>query len=1039
MLTRCPPEMFCFKLPLAAKMKTLFWSSVDRRQSPFEGMLVLTVMLACPLITATHRTSLGQQPDQKQSALEVIESGRGGRHWVNEPTAAPQSPEASLAALHVESGYEVSLYAAEPLVMDSVSIAFDRRGRMFVAEYGDYPIGPEDGKPYLSRIVMLPDDDGDGKADRRVVFADGLRFAHSMMAYKDGLLVGAQDSILFLKDTDGDDVADQREVLFKGFTAAHPQMQIGNPVWGIDNWVYLNYGPGTIVTGNMANTKSTNADPITLPRKDCRFDPKTLAIEADSGMGQFGNTVDRWGHRFYCTNRNPIITTALPPKQLARNPFHTAGESFYDVAASGGDSLVFPKVAMKSNYLSHAGTHTSACGTTAYLGSLGDAGFQASVFVCEPIGHLVTRSIVDTSEPRFRASRARPKADFIASTDTWFRPASLATGPDDALYLADMYRLWVEHPKFLPEEIAAQLDWRAGDDRGRIYRIVPKGQVPRNFQPATSTDDLVDMLCDSNGWRQFLAQRLLVERGNTDAVSLIRRKLDDKQATTRLHACWTLAGLNALTQEDIVRLLSDAHPECLIAALQASVRLINEPTVASRVIDLTQHSSSRVRRAAVIALSDNQSGAATDALFQAAKRDGQQPMFVDALMTSVSKRSGAVLERLLSDQAFRAATQVSSENLIHTLASCVGARGDETEVANLLSLLNSQPTLELRWQAALVSGLGQGLPRYQGPLGRLSLRRLVTDSQSPAPKLPWLESADSISQCMQQCSECVLDREQPLGQRVAAMKLLAFADFDRNRQAFVSTLSSSTAPQLQQACLDALSAHATPETFDLIIDSWNQIGASVRPVALQLLLRRTNSLQKLLDAMQRGDIAHSMLSVDWRVRLLRHRDQQIAAQAAKLFGGAVSANRQQVAAKYQPALTLSADVKRGQQIFRRVCAACHMVDGDGKSVGPDLSDTRNRSSLALLHDILDPNDKVEPRFNSYTLLTVDGQVFTGLVESENEQSVVLRMSEGKRNVIGRAQIEQIQSNDLSLMPEGIEKDVSLQEMADLLAFLKRRQ
>ena len=1020
-------------------MKTRFWSSLCPRPSSLQSVLARVVMLSCPLISVPDPVAIGQQPDQSQSALEVIDSGRGGRHWINEPTAAPRSPEASLAALEIEPGYEISLYAAEPLVMDPVSMAFDQRGRMFVAEYGDYPIGPEPGKPFLSRIVMLPDDDGDGKADRRVVFAEGLRFAHSMMAYKHGLLVAAQNEILFLKDSDGDEIADQRQVLFKGFTAAHPQMQIGNPVWGLDNWVYLNYGPGTIVAGQTATGQAVDIAPVVLPRKDVRFDPRSLQIQADSGMGQFGNTVDRWGNRFYCTNRNPIITTALPPALLARNPFHTASESFYDVAASGGDSLVFPRVEMKSNYLSHAGTHTSACGTTAYLGGLGEAGFQSSVFVCEPIGHLVTRSIVDTSGLRFIASRARPKGDFIASTDTWFRPASLATGPDDALYLADMYRLWVEHPKFLPQEIADQLDWRAGDDRGRIYRIVPTHDQTRAFEPAETIEDAVALLSDSNGWRQFLAQRLLVENGDTGLAEHVRGKLDDDQATTRLHACWTLAGLNALTQADCIGLLADSHPECLIAGLKVCESMIDEPAILRRAVELTRHSNPRVRCAAVIALSGNQSDAATHALVQAAKRDGQQPMFVDAMMTSLSTRCGAVLEQLLHDPEFRHDDRIGAQHLIRTLASCVGARGDKAEVASALSLLNAEAALELRWQAAIVSGFGQGLPRYQGPLGRLSLRRLVSDAQSDSPQLPWLQSADWISQCMQQCSECVLDPKQPLGQRVAAMKLLGFADFNRNRQAFVSTLSSSTAPQLQLACIDALSAHATPETFDLIIDSWNQIGASVRPTALQLLLRRTSSLQKLLDAMQQGDIAHSMLSVDWRVRLLRHRDKQIADQAAKLFGGAVSANRQQVAAQYQPALALAANAKRGQQVFGRVCAACHVVDGDGKSVGPDLSHTRNRSSLALLHDILDPNGKVEPRFNSYTVLTVDGQVFTGLVESENEQSVVLRMSEGKRNVIGRAQNERIQSNDLSLMPEGIEKDVTPQEMADLLAFLKRRQ
>ncbi len=176
----------------------------------------------------------------------MIEANRGGRHWVDDETAPPKSPQETLKSLQVEPGVEVQLFAAEPLVVDPVAITFDQHGQMYAVEYGDYPIGPPEGGDPLSRIVMLEDTDHDGHADRRHVFADKLNFAHSAMAYDGGLLVGAQTEILFLKDTDGDHVADVREVLFDGFTPAHPQMQIGNPRWGLDNWVHLNYGPGKV-------------------------------------------------------------------------------------------------------------------------------------------------------------------------------------------------------------------------------------------------------------------------------------------------------------------------------------------------------------------------------------------------------------------------------------------------------------------------------------------------------------------------------------------------------------------------------------------------------------------------------------------------------------------------------------------------------------------------------------------------------------------------------------------------------------------------
>ncbi|MBI2477229.1 MAG: dehydrogenase, partial [Planctomycetia bacterium] len=179
----------------------------------------------------------------------------------------------------------IELVAAEPLVMDPVAIAFDQRGRMFVVEYGDYPTGPaKEGEPPLSRVVLLEDTDHDGRVDVRHVFADHLTFAHSLMPYKEGLLVGAQTEILFLQDTDGDHKADVREVLFSGFMPAHPQMQIGNPRWGFDNWIYLNYGPGTITSPGQPDQA------LTMPRSEFRFHPLSMEFGPASGLGQFGNT-----------------------------------------------------------------------------------------------------------------------------------------------------------------------------------------------------------------------------------------------------------------------------------------------------------------------------------------------------------------------------------------------------------------------------------------------------------------------------------------------------------------------------------------------------------------------------------------------------------------------------------------------------------------------------------------------------------------------------------------------------------------------------
>ncbi len=513
-------------------------------------------------------------------------------------------------------------------------------------------------------------------------------------------------------------------------------MQIGCPQWGLDNWISLTYGPGNVASAAKPD------DRVRLPGKDFRFHPFTMEFEADSGLGQFGNTVDRWGHRFFCTNRNPIITTLLPPSVLKRNPFAVIPRVEYSVGRAGGETRVYPLVTMKSNYLSHAGTHTAACGVTAYQGDLGESELQDSVFVCEPIGHLVTRSVVAPQGVRLQARRARPKADFLASTDSWFRPVSLANGPDGALYLADMYRLWVEHPKFLPPDIAARIDWRAGDDRGRIYRIVPTGAETRPYQPPTSTEQRVALLSDTNGWRRFLGQRLLVEDQDMTAVPAIREVLTSgSHPAARLHALWTLDGLHSTTPEDLIRLLSDPHPVVRRDGLRLAASRLNDSAVFTAASALVHDPDARVRFQLATALGVCDRPEAASVLVRLALKDGGDSWFVRGLLTAVRERSAAVIEGLTEDSQFLETGSAARVDLIRQLAAVTGARGDTEEIQQLLQILTADQPDGVWWRIAGISGMGTGLTRHRGNLGRTSLPAFLA---SPPDGLQ--ESASRLTQ-----------------------------------------------------------------------------------------------------------------------------------------------------------------------------------------------------------------------------------------------------------------------------------------------------
>lgn len=976
------------------------------------------------------------QKEQSADALHVIESTRGGRHWVDEKTAPPRQPDVALDSFEIADELRLELFAAEPLVMDPVAITFDAAGRMFAVEYGDYPIGPENGGEPLSRIVLLEDGDGDGRADQRTVFADKLNFCHSAMPYRGGLLIGEQTRIVHLKDTDGDNVADVRDVLFDGFTPAHPQMQIGNPRWGIDNEIYLNYGPGKI-------TSPSNPDsPVNMPRKDFVFDPQTMKFHADGGWGQFGNTVDRWGNRFFCTNRNPIITTSFSSEIASRNPFFTISKTSYDVAASGSDSRVYPLVKMKSNYLSHAGTHTAACGVTAFTGdALGNDRFgrpyQDSVFVCEPIGHLVTRSLIDRDGARLTASRAQEKTDFLASNDPWFRPASLATGPDGALYLADMYRLWVEHPKFLPPEIAAQLDWRAGEDRGRIYRIVGKNQTTTRTRlaPAKPADRL-RMLDDANGWSQFIAHQLIVEDQDKESVVGVRERLHSAESpSTRLHSLWILSGIHELSDEDLIQAMEDQHWRIRADAARIARSRMSVKAVQNAVVRLVHDNDPTVKLQVTLALGNASGVLASIAMNMIAITSYDDPLICDALLSSLESHSCAeIIKYLVGVAEFDQATSHRTD-FIRDLSSIIGTRGDQKECRELMeTICLDNADGRAWWQFACVSGFADGLQRHRGSMGRISLAKFLS---SPPTGLE--DSAEHFQAWLDRNKETLFDPKADLADRVAAIGLLMHQSHDETDSILAELLTSRQAAEIQVATVDVLARSVTPARCDLLLQQWPQLSPLARAPALAVLLRRTDATTLMLQAMKEGVLPKSLLTIDQRVRLLKHRDESVRTIATEILGGAVSANRREVAKQYQVALTADASAAEGAKIFRKACSNCHRIGDVGHQTGPDLSDTRNRSAEALLYDILDPNAKVEPRYTSYSILTRSGEVYSGLIASDSGDQVVLQMAENKKVTVARDEIEQIKSNDISLMPEGIEKDVTPQQMADLLAFLTNRQ
>ncbi|HEX3726631.1 MAG TPA: PVC-type heme-binding CxxCH protein [Pirellulales bacterium] len=948
-----------------------------------------------------------------------------------------KSPPEALKSFKVQGGFRMELVAHEPNVTSPVAACFDENGGMYVAEMIDYPYRPKEGQAPLGRVRYLEDRDGDGTYERSWIFADKIVWPTGAVSWKGGVYISAAPDIWYLKDNDGDHVADVREKVFTGFGDRNQQGGVNNLNWHVDHWIY---GSGSTNGGTIQSLDKPDVPPIVLSGRDFRFDPVSGRFETVSGRKQFGNAFDDWFNRFLCDESEPAAHVVLPQHYLARNPYlavpTTLNEMSTNVTPIFRLSPIEKWREIRSSRRVAAGVRSptsagvshnvidAAAGLTIYRGDAYPAEYRGQLFVGCSQNNLIHRRMLSGDGATFRSVRADEKTEFVQSSDTWFRPVNCINAPDGTLFVLDMSREVIESIH-IANDVVAHLDLTNGRDKGRIYRLAPPGfkSPPPPRLGAATTAELVATLEHPGGWWRDTASRLLFERQDRAAIEPLRQTLRKSASDVgRMHVLWALDGLDALAEADLAVALVDPSAGVREHAVRlAEPRLARLPALVDRVLAMANDPAPRVRFQVAFTLGEIVDPRAMKALARIAQRDIEEPWIRKAVLSSCADRAERLAGTLVASSEFIA--QGPSGTWLEQLALIVGSRNKPVEVSHLLEVAASADRTS-RAAQSIILGLGAGLNNASSSL-EVSLR----DAAQPV--------RDMAARLVAEATKEVQDRDAPGKIREQGIRLLAYAGGPEAKGVLAALVDPQQPEELALAAVHTLARSSEVSIAEQLIAAWRRSTPHVQEEIIAALVSRPAWAALLLEACASEEVTPGQVTRTSRTSLVNHQDSTIRQRAEKLFGGA--GPRLNVIARYQEALALDGDPLRGDKIYERECMACHRLGERGWQVGPNLALIRSRTSQALLESVLDPNREVQPAFVSYVVLDDRGRTTTGLVLAETATSITLGREKGESETILKKNIEAIKSTGKSLMPEGLEKTIDPQSLADLLAFLKQVQ
>jgi uncharacterized protein len=1027
------------------------------------------------------KVAAGLKPLPTEAAPFDIPQYVPGRSWGTmgegiKTMQLPASPAESARHMALPAGLEPRLFVAEPEIAKPICVAWDHKGRLWVAETVDYPNNIQPRGQGHDQIKICEDTDGDGKADKFTVFADKLSIPTSMAFANGGLVVHQAPDTLFFQDTDGDDKADVRKTLFTGWSTGDTHAGPSNLRYGLDNWLYG-------IVGYAGFNGTIGGERHQFRQGLYRFKPDGSKLEflRNTNNNSWGVGISEEGLLFGSTaNGCPSVYLPIPNRYYEKVRGFAAGGVLQNIADT---NRMFP-VTDKVRQVDFFGGFTAGAGHALYTARAYPKPYwNATAFVAEPTGHLVATFALEKRGSDFASHN---EWNLVASDDEWTSPVCAEVGPDGAVWISDWYNYIVQHnptPRGFTTGKGAAYETPLRDKtHGRIYRISPVGSPIKTTTRVLDPNDgpgLVAALKDDNMFWRLHAQRLLLGRGKKDVMPALIGLVEDKTVDGiglnpgAIHALWTMQGLGALdgSDEAAVRAVFVAleHPSAGVRRNAVQVFPLDKKAPADLTANLTippgsdvpitlavgikalNDADPQVRLSGFLALADAPESYGTVAALildlEQGRVDGDR-WLPDAATIAAAAHAPRFLKRI-------AVSKLGSPTVV-TIAGRVAehyARGATAETSGdvLIGLKDSDPAVA----DAIIAGLAKGWPKDKKPsLDEATDKALVAllTKVSPAARAQLVSLASrwgskAIESSSAEIASTFLaiakDEKQTDSARVdAAQRLVEFRPNDGQAvDSLLALITPRTSQGLATGLVEAVGKSEAPGVGESIVGRIGSMTPAVRAEAAKVLLSRPEWTLAFLGGVEKGDVSLSQLSLPQTQALAAHPDKSIAAKAKALIargGGLPDADRQKVIDQLAPLVLKGGDPARGKAVFTKECAKCHMHGGEGGKVGPDLTGMGTHPREELLIHILDPSRSVEGNFVQYTLATTGGQVFNGLLSSESKTAVELLDAEGKPHRVLREEIEEFAASKKSLMPEGFEKQVPPEGVADLLAFLTKR-